>query len=126
MITDFQKIFKNKKAYLEAIYMLFNKKNKQAEEISEPIRKIIDGKLFDTSKATHICDLCLWWEKIPDYCQRMYHAFGEDVSLYKGNTEYFLVAYGNILQVTEEWVKSILGQYKTEKYIELFGEPELA
>ena len=124
--------------------MFFKKRNKQAEEISEPIidksenelkqtdnepksiSKIISGKLYDTSRATHICYLHLWWEKIPGYNSTVYHIFGEDADLYKGNAEYFLAVHGDIKPVTEEWVKDILGQYNTEKYIELFGEPELA
>lgn len=124
--------------------MFFKKRNKQANGILEPIidkfenelkqtddklvsiRKIINGKLYDTSKATHICHLRLWWEKIPGYEPPICNMFGEDADLYKGNTEYFLVVHCDIKPVTEEWVKDILGQYNTEKYIELFGEPELA
>lgn len=88
--------------------------------------RVINGKLYDASKATHICDLRLWRDDIPDYDLFVYNLFGEDVSLYKGNSEWFITLHGNIKPVTEEWVKDILGQYNVEKYIEIFGKPELA
>lgn len=88
--------------------------------------RVINGKLYDTSKATYICDLCLLRDDIPNYDLIIFDLRGEDVSIYKGNSEWFITLYGNIKPVTEEWVKDILGQYNTEKYIELFGEPELA
>lgn len=100
------------------------------EELSEcnpkPIRKVIDGKLYDTSNATHICNLCVWYEKIPDYKYGIYYLGGESVSIYKGNTEWFIEVHGDIKPVNENWVKGILGEYNIEKYIELFGNPELA
>lgn len=88
--------------------------------------RVINGKLYDTSKATHICDLRLWRDDIPDYDLFVYNLFGEDVSLYKGNSEWFITLHGNIKPVTEEWVQNILGYYRPDKYIEFFGEPELA
>lgn len=88
--------------------------------------RIINGKLYDTSKATYICDLCLWHDDIPNYDLIIYDFGGEHVTLYKGNSEWFITLYRNIKPVTEEWVKDILGQYNAEKYTEFFGEPELA
>ena len=90
------------------------------------LQRIVNGKLYDTSRATHICDLCLWSEKIPEYKLMVHSLGGEDVSLYKGNTEWFISYHCVIQPVSEEWVKDILGLHNTEKYIEQFGEPELA
>ena len=90
------------------------------------LQRIVNGKLYDTSKATHICDLCLDHREIPNFKPILCCIMGEDVSFYKGNTEYFIAYCGYIEPVTEEWVKDLLGQYKPKKYIELFGEPELA
>lgn len=92
----------------------------------EAIRKVIGGKLYDTLRATHICNLCVQCEEIPDYKFCFYHLGGEEVSIYKGSTEWFIEVYGDIKPVGENWIKDILGQYNVEKYIELFGEPELA
>ena len=90
------------------------------------LQRIVNGKLYDTSRATHICDLCLWSEKIPEYKLMVHSLGGEDVSLYKGNTEWFISYHCVIQPVSEEWVKDILGLHNAEKYIEQFGEPELA
>ena len=116
--------------------MLFKKKKSDSIDVNEistgvikeksAVSKIIGGKLYDTSRATHICDLCLDHREIPNFKPVLCCLMGEDVSLYKGNTEYFIAYCGYIEPVTEEWVKDILGQYNAEKYIEQFGEPELA
>ena len=116
--------------------MFFKKKRNDGIDVNEiatgvikekpVVSKIIGGKLYDTSKATHICDLCLWSEKIPEYKLMVHSLCGEDVSLYKGNTEWFISYHCVIQPVSEEWVKDIFGLHKPEKYIELFGEPELA
>lgn len=116
--------------------MFFRKKRNNGIDVNEivtgvvkdnPVLQIIvNGKLYDTSKATHICDLYLDHREIPNFKPVLCCLMGEDVSLYKGNTEYFIAYCGYIEPVTEEWVKDILGQYNTEKYIEQFGEPELA
>ena len=34
--------------------------------------------------------------------------------------------YSNIVIVDENWAKDVIGNNDAEKYIELFGEPELA
>lgn len=116
--------------------MFFKKKRNNGIDVNEiatgvikekpVVSKIIGGNLYDTSKATHICDLCLDHREIPNFKPILCCIMGEDVSFYKGNTEYFIAYCGYIEPVTEEWVKDLLGQYKPKKYIELFGEPELA
>lgn len=126
--------------------MFFKKKIKETENTPEPIidktendleqednklksiKKIIDGKLYDTGKAKFICKLYIWHEKIPNYTEHFcfYSMFGENIAIYEGNNEWFTTVHGSIIHVSEEWVKSILGEYDVEKYIELFGEPELA
>lgn len=52
--------------------------------------------------------------------------FGKHVSVYKGNAEYFVEGYSTITPVDEQWVKKYLGKKNVEKYIELFGTPDLA
>lgn len=72
------------------------------EELAEcnnpkTIRKVINGKLYDTSKATHICNLCMWHEKIPDYKFCFCSLGGENVSIYKGNAEWFIKVHEDII-----------------------------
>ena len=106
----------------------FTQDNAERNEDSgkKPVRKIIDGKMYDTSKAAHICDICLWHEEIPAYDLPIYRLGGENVSLYRGNSKWFIELYGGIIPVEDFWVKDILGKHNVGKYIELFGEPELA
>ena len=85
---------------------------------------IINNKLYDITKATKIFEGTLFKLDMPEYFDTIY-AF-TIVSIYKGNTEWFCLVCGLIVVVDEEWVKKVLGQYDVEKYIEVFGEPELA
>lgn len=85
---------------------------------------IINNKLYDITKATKVFEGTLFKLDMPEYFDTIY-AF-TIVSIYKGNTEWFCLVCGLIVVVDEEWVKKVLGQYDVEKYIELFGEPELA
>ena len=85
---------------------------------------IINNKLYDITKATKIFEGTLFKLDMPEYFDTIY-AF-TIVSIYKGNTEWFCLVCGLIVVVDEEWVKKVLGRYDVEKYIELFGEPELA
>ena len=89
-------------------------------------RRIIQGKLYDTSKADKICVVYLDSSKIPEYDFIAYNIGGEKVTIYKGITEWFIEFYGRIAVVSEQWVKEVLGKYDVEKYIECFGEVELA
>ena len=85
---------------------------------------IINNKLYDITKATKIFEGTLFKLDMPEYFDTIY-AF-TIVSIYKGNTEWFCLVCGLIVVVDEEWVKKVLGRYDVEKYIEVFGEPELA
>lgn len=93
------------------------------------VRKIIDRKLYDTSKAKKICTICVPREAIPEelcaagFSQLMIES---DVDLYKGNNTYFCTFCREIFVVPDEWVIKWLGRCNVDKYIELFGEPELA
>ena len=91
---------------------------------AKPIRKIINGKLYDTSKATCICEYLVDTDTIPTVS--IYPRRYTDISIYKGNTEWFIVICGDIVVLDEFYIKVILGRDNVEKYIELFGEPELA
>ena len=91
------------------------------------LKAVIDGKLYDTSKAKEIGCVVLSHEEIPNYnlpvCN---HLWGQEIIIYKGDTEWFITYLYMVQPVTEEWVKEKLGKYNTDKYIELFGAPELA
>ena len=90
------------------------------------IRVIVDGKLYDTSKAEKVCTVQVTIHEIPDCKLCVGSIFGEKVTIYKGNTEYFITYCSYLQPVDEEWVKRWIGKQNIEKYIELFGEPELA
>lgn len=91
---------------------------------AKPIRKIINGKLYDTSKATYICGCSVDTDTIPTV--NIYPRRYTVILIYKGNTEWFIVICGDIVVLDEFYIKVILGRNNVEKYIELFGEPELA
>ena len=123
---------------------IFNRKSKNIAEIDKEltgkesiseehteqkefvIRVIVDGKLYDTSKAEKVCTVQATIHEIPDCKLCVGSMFGEKVTIYRGNTEYFITYYSYLRPVDEEWVKRWLGKQDIEKYIELFGEPELA
>lgn len=123
---------------------IFKRKSKDITELDKPLtdmisvsdehteqkeltlQKIIDGKLYDTSKAYKVCTVQLTMHEIPDCKLCVGSFFGEKVTIYKGNTEYFITYYSYLQPVSEELVKNWLGDQNFEKYIELFGEPELA
>ena len=90
------------------------------------LKAIIDGKLYDTSQATHLCHVLISNENIPEYALIISRIGGEDTDVYKGVTEFFIEYSGVIQPVTEDWVKEVLGKCNVDKYIELFGKPELA
>lgn len=100
------------------------------EEHDEPkelvIRKIIDGKLYDTSKAEKICTVVVPEDEIPECKFPFWTLGGQKVTIYKGNTEFFITYSCYLQPVDEEWVRNWIGKKDIDKYIELFGEPELA
>lgn len=94
------------------------------EEKENVVRAVIDNKLYDTSKAQKICDITVPIMELPNI--PCFDGFGKRVRVYKGNTEYFVEGCAIITHVDEKWVKKWLGKLNVEKYIELFGTPELA
>lgn len=91
-----------------------------------PIKRIIDGKLYDTSKANKIYKFRMYRENIPN-CELPFERLcSEDVTIYKGNCEWFIEYQTCITPVSKEWVMDILARRNTDKYIELFGEVEEA
>lgn len=94
------------------------------EEKENVVRAVIGNKLYDTSKAQKICDITVPIMELPNI--PCFDGFGKRVSVYKGNAEYFVEGYSVITPVDEQWVKKCLGKKNVEKYIELFGTPELA
>lgn len=123
-------IFKRKvKEIAEFENSLVNTKpdtEEHTEQKEWAISKIINGKLYDTSKAQEICSVVVPVDEIPDYNFPFFCLGGQEVTIYKGRTEYFITYYCCLNQVSEEWVKKWLGEQNVDKYIELFGEPEMA
>lgn len=91
---------------------------------AKPIRKVINGKLYDTSKATCILECFVFADEIPNFDACLHLSI--PVKIYKGNTKWFVTSCLDIIVVDENWVKDVIGRNNVEKYIELFGEPELA
>ena len=118
-------LFKNKHIKQQSEDFTQDNAERNEDSSQKPVRNIIDGKMYDTSKSAHVCDLCLWHEEIPDYNLPIYRFGGENVSLYRGNSKWFIELYGDITPVEDSWVKDILGKHNVDKYIELFGEPQL-
>ena len=90
------------------------------------IMKIIDGKLYDTSKAKKICSVVVPETEIPECKFPFWTLGGQEVTIYKGNTEFFITYSCYLQPVDEKWVRNWIGKQDIDKYIELFGEPELA
>lgn len=103
--------------------------NKTLEENSHKLtqnRRIINNKLYDTSKAQNIYSIRLSHDDIPNYDLPIVDLGGIEVTIYKGNIEWFIEYYRFIEPVSEIWVQDILGRLNVDKYIELFGEVEEA
>lgn len=94
------------------------------EENTSIVRAVINHKLYDTFKAQKICDIIVPGEELSGI--PLTNLFGKHVTVYKGNAEYFIEGYSTIIPVDEQWVREWIGKRNVEKYIELFGEPELA
>ena len=89
----------------------------------EPVYKqIIDGELFDTSKAELVY-------VIPENYE-LADMVGDKI--YRGAKGYFIMRYWNpdgglpvrFSKISDKVVKEIIGKYDAEKYIELFGDVE--
>lgn len=91
---------------------------------TKPIRKVINGQLYDTSKATRILECFVFADEIPNFDACLHLLI--PVKIYKGNTKWFVTSCLDIIVVDENWAKDVIGRNNVEKYIELFGEPELA
>lgn len=104
--------------------------DKDFTDYTEPkervVRKIIDGILYDTSKATNVGFVVVPEDEI--FCGKACSLtlVGQEVIIYKGTTKYFICYCDYIQPVSEAWVRKWIGQQDIEKYIELFGEPEFA
>lgn len=89
-------------------------------------QEIIDGKLYDTEKSEIICTIGK--ETLFKTVNENYFLCDGDYCLSKYfKDECFLETwYRNITPIDLDKVKELLGKYNIKKYIELFGEPELA
>ena len=112
-------IFKRKvKEIAEFENSLVNTKpdtEEHTEQKEWAISKIINGKLYDTSKAQEICSVVVPVDEIPDYNFPFFCLGGQEVTIYKGRTEYFITYYCCLNQVSEEWVKKWLGEQNGDK-----------
>lgn len=89
-------------------------------------KSVVDGKLYDTETAEYITKLgdgrILFETQFGNYftCRSL-------VDDYRGVDSYtYIDVYGDIKPETREFAKEVIGRCNVEKYIELFGEPELA
>ena len=93
-------------------------KEKSDTEQEEPIRAIIDGLLYDTSKAKKIGTFCDWTNCLN--CRI------KDLYITKNNR--FFIAYKSSKEIypkSEMEAKSLLSQYPDE-YQEIFGKVDEA
>lgn len=93
----------------------------RVEEPEKVYREIIAGILFDTSKAEKISEV---YAMPPGYSGIYFN--GMKTTIYEGKRLWFTVCAGQVVPVTDEWVRDIIGRTDPDKYIEIFGEPEMA
>jgi hypothetical protein len=88
------------------------------QQLEEKMKKIINGKLYDSDKAQKICTV------------RSPSLFGFDVTcdLYRTNNNNWFItsSAGQLLKVSLDEVKKKLASQNVEKYIELFGSVDEA
>lgn len=101
-------------------------------EIAKGKRRVINGKLYDTSKAELVFRKKIYLHELGYDCfPASFPASWRDylfetIDLYKGRNEWFCVVREEMLLLTEKQARNLLGKYDVDKYIEFFGEPELA
>ena len=73
------------------------------------MKRIIDNLLYDTDTA-----------------ELLYYSKADRTSYYRTPNQRYFVVYSNeeFEIVNEDFVKSILGKYDIDKYIEVFGKPQ--
>ena len=76
------------------------------------MRQIIDGKIYDTNKATLVYADNDFWKP------RMYYRTS------KGTYFCWYKRIDKLDIVSEDMIKSVLAEYDVDKYIELFGAVE--
>lgn len=90
-----------------------------ASEKRKPVQAIIDGKLYDTVKATELCHF-----EVPDNALVLKSGYFAILFVtQKGN--FFVQQFGKLYAVGETFAKGILEKYPG-KYIEVFEEIEEA
>lgn len=113
------KIFSKMKKEAEELEMKTEALKTETEEEPRPVRAVIDGLLYDTSKA-EIKGTFFVWNAVKDllqYCEA-------DLYITKSGN-YFCEQYGNIIPLDEYEVKYLLGIYP-DVYQEIFGKVEEA
>ena len=99
------------------------------EEIEEPVKQekpiiaIIDGLLYDTSKADRICEYFVENEDMA--VSGMEFRFVEAILFRTKNGRFFIQQFGRIYLCDDKLAKSIL-RYQPDKYQEIFGKAEEA
>lgn len=90
-------------------------------EKPKPIRVVIDGLLYDTSKAERICKYYVENEEMS--VSGMMYGIAEAILFRSRNGRFFIQQYGQLYPCDERIAKNIL-KYEVDKYQEIFGEIE--
>lgn len=91
-------------------------------EEPKPIRRVVDGFLYDTSKSEKICEYCVKNEDM-SVREMMFGPCCFAILFRSRNGRFFIQQYGRLYPCDERITKNIL-QYETDKYQEIFGKVE--
>lgn len=102
---------------------------KEESEIKEPVKQdkpikaVIDGLLYDTSKADRICEYVVENEDMSVSGMKFW--FVEAILFRTGNGRFFIQQFRRIYPCDEKLAKKILS-VQPDKYQKIFGEVEEA
>lgn len=113
------KLFSKMKKEAEELEMKTETLKTETEEEPKPVRAVIDGLLYDTSKAKIKATflVCNAVKDLSQYCEA-------DLYITKSG-RYFCEQYGNIIPLNEHELKYLLEHYP-DLYQEIFGKVEEA
>lgn len=96
---------------------------KETVKTEKPITAVIDGLLYDTSKAERICEYFVKNEDMTVY--GMTFGFVEAILFRTKNGRFFIQQFGRIYPCDDKLAKRILSD-DPDKYQEIFGKVEEA
>lgn len=122
-------IFQKFKKEASRPFLLSDAIDKSAIKIGQitpkPVRQIVDGKLYDTSKAECVAH-CLMPEWIADRMNLIVRESFAVCNVYRTEKGNFFAVYGcHIAAISEDEAKSLLSE-TVDEYMEIFGEVEEA